>query len=759
MFKRIDALEKVTGRAIYADDIKPDRLLYGKQLYSEYPHAKILKIDTAEAMKVSGVEDIITSADCPGSKRVGQVVRDHYVLAEDKVRYHGDVVAVVAAETYEAACEATALIKVEYEPLEPILDPAEAIKEDSPKIHDDKENNIAESFKVRHGNTEKAFEKAEKIFEAEFKTQFIEHAYMEPESCTALMNPDRSITVQGGMQHPFSTRRYVANFLGLPLSRVRIVQTTLGGGFGGKDDTISVICARAALLATRTGRPVKITLTREESIRESYKRHPFNIKLRMAVNKENKIQALDSYFVIDGGPYCSVSPFVIWRPTVQCTGPYKIPNVKCDSIAAYTNNTFCGAMRGFGTPQYNFAIESFIDIVAHELETDPIKFRSQNFFKQNDKIHTGQQLGGHKVSIAQVVTEALNKFDWDLKYKKCSRGEANIENKCYGVGMACSYRGVSLGAEGNDFSSAIVNIQSDGSVLLEVGVAENGQGLKTAMTRILCTEFGIDLSRVTYLDVDTSSVPDSGPTVASRGTLVGGNAVLDAVHQIKDMMTPALGKLIGKSQQGYIFTKDKIINPKTKKEISFSEAVHACHRKKITLHALGEWKGPKVSWKEETGQGDAYFTYVYGCNAVEIEVNALTGQVDVIYAIGAHDVGRAINPQMLAGQIYGGLTMGMGQALSEEIVHKDGKIENLNFNKYKITRSTDVPQMDAVIIENPDPAGPWGAKSIGEPTNELMAGAIANALFNATGYRTLELPIKAEKVLEFIKRSPLPCLP
>lgn len=751
--RRVDAYEKVTGRAVYADDLRFDRMLYAKQLYSEYPHAKIINIDASEAGRLYGVVDIITAADCPGSKQVGGIIRDHYVLASGKVRYHGDVVAVAAAEDYETACRAIEAIKVKYEPLEPILDPIIALKEGSPKVHDERENNIVESFCVRYGNTEKIFSNAEHIFEAEFKTQFIEHAYMEPESCVALKNPDGTITVYAGMQHPFSTRRYVADFLGLPLSRVQIKQTTLGGGFGGKDDTISVICARAALLAMRTERPVKITLTREESIRESYKRHPFNIRLKMAVDSENKISALESNFVIDGGAYCSVSPFVIWRPTVQCTGPYKVPNVKCDSTAVYTNNTFCGAMRGFGTPQYNFAIESFMDIAADKLGVDPIKFRRNNFFQQNDTTHTGQKLAGHKVSIAEVVSNALQKFGWDEKFKRCSRGRIREDGKCYGVGMACSYRGVSLGAEGSDFCSAIINIQPDGSILMEVGVFENGQGSKTAMVRILANELGVDPTRVVYLDSDTSSITDGGPTVASRGTLVGGNAVLDACRQIKEMMSPVLAKLIGRSEHGYIFSKERIINPRNKKEIGFADAVAACHNEKMYLYAFGVWKGPKVHWKEDTGQGDAYFTYVYGCNAVEIEVDSSSGKIRLLSAVGAHDVGRAINPQMLMGQIYGGIIMGMGQALTEEIIHIGGRIENTNFNKYRLIRSIDVPEMTAIIIENPDPSGPWGAKSIGEPANELMAGAIANAVFYATNFRTFRLPIRPEDIIEHFGRS------
>ncbi len=748
MPNRSDAYEKVTGKAIYADDLKFDQMLHAKQLYSEHPHAKILNINTTESLNIPGVVDIITAKDCLGERRVGGIVKDHSVLADEKVRYLGDVVAVVVAHDYQTACQAVETIKVEYEPLTALFTPFDALKEDAPKIHEDKENNITSTAKLRHGAPANKFEKAEKVFESEFQTQFIEHAYLEPESCVAIKNPDNTITVYGGMQHPFSTRKYVTRFMGLTLNRVRIIQTTLGGGFGGRDDTISAMCARAALLAFRTEKPVKLTLTREESMRESYKRHPFNIRLKLAVDDENKIQALESFIVADGGPYCSVSPFVIWRPTVQCTGPYKVPHVHCDSIAVYTNNTFSGAMRGFGTPQYNFAMESFMDMVAYQLRIDPIKFREKNFFQQNDKIHTGQTLSGHKVSISQVMNETLKKFDWESKFKKSSRGKADSQNKYHGPGIACSYRGVSLGAEGKDMCSAIVNVQNDGSIILEVGVSENGQGLKSAMIRILSIELGIDPERIIFLDTDTSSITDSGPTVASRGTLVGGNAVIDAARQIKEMMQPVLEKTIGKAKQGYTYTKEKIINSRTKKEITFTDLVKECHKKKIILYAFGTWKGSKVGWDDDKGKGDAYFTYVYGCNCVEVEVDATTGKIKVLSSIGSHDVGRVIDPQMLKGQIYGGMTMGLGQALMEEVIHQDGMIQNLNFNNYKIPRSTDVPDMKAHIVENPDPAGPYGAKSIGEPTNELMAGAIANALFNATGIRVKKLPITKEMILE-----------
>lgn len=746
MVKRIDALEKVTGNAKYADDMVFDRMIYAAPVFAAHTSARILKVDTSLALKVGGVIDVITAEDIPGKKQVGGIIADQFVIAADRVRYNGDVIAMVAANDLNTARSATKLVSVKYEPLTPILTTDDALREGAPSIHETHKDNIAAHFCVRHGNVENGYKISEHTVEAEFDTSFIEHSYMEPEACIAAPEPDGSITVYGGMQHPFSTRRVVAAVTGLPLARTRIVQTTLGGGFGGRDDTISAICARAAVLALRNKRPVKIVYTREESVRESYKRHPFHIKYKAGIGKDGKFKSVEMDLTADSGAYCSMSPFVIWRPTVQCTGPYGIPNVRCDTRAVYTNNTFTGAMRGFGTPQHIFACESFIDMCAEKVKLNPLEFRKLNFFKQGTQTHTGQKLDSHKVAISEVTDKALAELGWENKFRDCTRGKVRKDGLLYGVGFATSYRGVSLGAEGNDFCSAIVNIQPDGSILLEVGVSENGQGLKTAMTHIAAVEFGVADECIRFIDTDTSSITDGGPTVASRGTIVGGNAVIDACSKIKEMMKPVLKDLIGASVKGYIYNDGKITNAGNRKSATFEKAVAMCHSKKMYLHALGVFSGPKVGWAEETGQGEAYFTYVYGCQACELTVNPASGKVDVTRVVAAHEVGKAINPQMAAGQIFGGVMMGLGFALMEEIKHENGIIQNLNFNTYRIPRSTDVPEITAIIVENPDPAGPWGAKSLGEPTNELMGGAVANAVYHATGVRFFKTPITAEKI-------------
>ncbi len=726
MVRRIDAIEKVTGAAIYAEDIFLPDMIYAVPLFAPHPHAKIISIDTAKAKVVRGVVGIFTASDVPGELRTGGVVQDHYIFAKDVTRYSGDVVAMIAAETLEAAREARDKVDIKFEPLPALFSPVDAMKPGAPKIHPERENNICCHYPVRHGDTDAGFKKSDKIIEREYKTQHVEHAYLEPEGCVAIANADGSVTVRGGMQHPFTAQKFTARATGLPVNKVQIIQTTLGGGFGGKDDTISIICARAAIITLKTKRPVKIIYTREESVRESYKRHPFHVKFKAGVTKDGKLQALEANIVADAGAYCSTSPFVIWRPTVQCTGPYIYPNVKCDSYAVYTNNTFTGAMRGFGSPQINFAIESFIDELAAEINADPIEFRRKNFFTQGCTTHTGQKFDNHKVAIAEVVNAALEKFDWNEKFGKCSRGAPDANGNYYGIGMACSYRGVSLGHEGKDFCAAIIKITPDAKVELEVGVAENCQGLKTVMANICAKELGVEVEKIIYKDVDTLSVPDSCPTVASRGTLVGGNAVIDAVRQIKEKMAP-VAKNIGAHS-------------------SFEDIVSACHSMNIELHALGTWQGPPVSWEETTGQGNAYFTYVYGCQVVELEVEGKSGKVRVKKMLGAHDMGKAINPEMAKGQIFGGMVMGMGFGLKEEIIHKEGVIQNLNFDKYRIVTSAEVPEMEALIVENRDPAGPWGAKALGEPVNELMGGAIANALYYATGVRFRETPIKAETI-------------
>jgi CO/xanthine dehydrogenase Mo-binding subunit len=723
---RNDAYAKVTGKTKYADDIKFPFMLHAVPVYSDYVHAKINKIDITEAKKSEGVVKVITAKAVPGVNRWGQIIKDFRIFAEDKIYYNGDVVAIVVAKTKDLAIKASQLVKVDAEILPPLLDPEEAMKPESLIIHESHGTNIINHHKVRKGNVEDAFKACDLILEEKFQTQFIEHAYMEPEVAVCNPRADGVIEIYAGMQHPFSTRRFTSALLGVPLADVEVIGVPVGGGFGGKDDTIAIVCARTALAAKITGRPVKMSYTREWSIRESYKRHPYKVYYKMGLSNEGIIKAVETKIIADGGAYCSVTPWVTWRSTVQCCGPYVVENVHCDTYGVYTNNVVTGAMRGFGSPQMNFVIESMVEIAAEKLGIPSIEFRRKNMVRQGSTTITGQKLDNHKVAMEEVLDVMLKESDYFEKFKKC---KSNInEDEIYGIGLAMSYRGMSLGAEGLDFCAAIINVQADGSILLETGIHENGQGSESAMCLILADELGVKPERIRYRRPSTSNIPDSGTTVASRGTVMGGGATVNAVKELKKLIYDYTSKKYDCSPDFIEMKDDKVYLIKTNQSIPFEEIIKGMYGERIYPYAFGVFKAPKVTWDEENGQGVAYFSFTYGCQVVELTVNKKTGKVKLLNAYAAHDAGKVANESMTLGQFYGGMAMGAGYALHEDVKMKDGKIKTLNFNSYRISRATDLPEMKAVLIQNPDPNSPSGAKGIGEPTNELMAPAIANAI-------------------------------
>jgi CO/xanthine dehydrogenase Mo-binding subunit len=738
---RNDAYAKVTGRAKFTDDLKFANLLHAAPVYSDYVHAKLIAITTKEAENFPGVIKVLTAKDVPGVNRFGQIIHDFRIFADDKIRYHGDVVAVVVAETREIAIRAAELVKVNAEPLPAVLDPEAAMLPGAPLVHENHGTNIVNTHVVRRGDVEAGFRQADFIIEETFQTQTVEHAYMETEAAVCVpRSTDGVIEVYGSMQHPFSTRRFVAACLGIPLSEVEIIGTPMGGGFGGKDDTAAIVCARTALAAKLLNRPVKMVYRRDWSMRESYKRHPYRVHYKMGVTKAGRITAVQCRIVADGGAYCSVTPWVTWRSTVQCCGPYVVENVHCDTFGVYTNNVVAGAMRGFGSPQMNFVIEQMVEIAAQKAGISGIEFRRRNLVRQGSVTITGQKLDGHKVAMEQALDTVLREMDYEKKLARCAHGQGD-DGELYGIGLAMSYRGVSLGAEGVDFCGAIINAQADGSIFVEVGVHENGQGAESAMSLLLAEELGVDLDRIRYRRPSTSNIPDSGTTVASRGTIMGGGAVTLAARELKKKIAGAFCEKLGCAAEEVRFKNNFICGRSDTDRIAFADAMRQMWQMQQFPFALGTFKAPRVTWDEHTGQGDAYFTWVYGCQAVELTVNKKSGKVKLLNAVAAHDVGRAVNPEMVRGQIYGGMAMSAGYGLHEEVKAPDGKMTTLNLNTYRIPRSMDLPEMKAIIIENPDPVSPTGAKSIGEPANEILAPAIANAIFNATGQRHFSLPI------------------
>ncbi len=718
---RTDAFDKVTGRTRYSADVNAVGQLFGSVLHSEYPHAEILEIDTSEVERLEGVRAVVTREDIPGAKYFGGVIPNQTVFAVDKVRYYGDGISAVAADTPELAEAAKLLIKVKYKPLPVLSDAREGLRADAPKVFP--EGNLCKHHKVRKGNVEKGFAEADLIIEREYSTQRIEHSYLEPEAVVAELSEDGGIKIIGSIQNLFSARRAVASVLNLPLNKVRLIQAPLGGSFGGKDEAVTVLFCRAALLAIKCGRPIKLVNSREDSFRESYKRHPYFMRYKAGVKSDGTFTAMEIDITADAGAYASMSPFVTWRSVVQATGPYRVPNVKTDVRAVYTNNNYTGAMRGFGSPQVNFAVESFIDEIAEELGINPLELRLKNAFVDGDITATGQKLN-HKVSLGEALKTIAERSDFVSKWETSRKSSSRDVRK--GIGISCSYRGVSLGAEGTDAASVLVSIQSDGSVIVETGLVDMGQGAATAISIIVAEGLGIDIEKIHFLNADTSRVPDSGPTVASRTTIMAGNAAKNACEILNERIKRVVSG---------------------EKDLGFEEKVAICFREGISLYAVGHYKSPKTTWDEENGYGDAYFTFVYGANISEVEVDMRTGKakVDKFYAI--HDVGRVVSLSGAEGQVYGGVAMGMGYALLEDFHQTDGIPDFKNFDEYLLTTAADIPKMEVEFLQNPDKAGPYGAKSLGEPSTEIVAPAIANAVYNATGKRIRNLPLTLERVL------------
>ncbi len=744
---RNDAIAKVTGTAKYTDDYTMPQMLHAVPVFAPVASAKIVSINTQEALLQPGIVAVFTANDIPGNVYFGQIIKDYPTLASDRIRSTGDVLALIVANTREHAIAAIPCVKPELQELPAIYDPEAAMLPETLLLHPDHGSNVCNYHCVRTGDIEQGEQDSDIVIEESFVTSRAEHAYLEPESALCYLRPDGVLEVIGSMQHPFSTRRFVASTLGLKLCDVEVKTVPMGGGFGGKDDTAALVCARAALCAYLLKKPVKLTYSREWSMQESYKRHPYTLQYRMGLKSSGKIQFVKVRMVADGGAYCSVTPWVTWRSTVQCCGCYEVPNVHCDVYGVYTNNVFSGAFRGFGSPQVNFSIEQLIEIAANKLGISETELRRINMVKQDSVTITGQKLDTHTVSLQQAMDTVLREVDYKAKLPQCSYGDKQAD-EWYGIGYAISYRGMSLGAEGTDFNSAIINIQPDGSVLLETGIHENGQGSETAMILILAEELGIPQELIRYRFPSTSNIPDGGTTVASRGTLLGGGATVKAAEIVKQRLCEGVEASMGiKNCQ---FKDGKVYDVVGHEVADYYTAVKLCYSNQIYPYAFGVFQAPRVSWDEHTGHGDAYFTWVYGCQAVELKVNPQTGQITILNMIAAHDMGKAINPAMLAGQFYGGLTMGAGYGLYEDTPLQDGKPTISNYHNYRVLRSTDLPEMTAIFIQNPDPNSPSKAKGIGEPTLELMAPAIANALYRATGMRFNSLPL-AKGVQEYVK--------
>lgn len=762
---REDAFEKVTGKAKFADDYKFDGMLFAKMIRINATHAKINSVDFS---KIENEKDIliVTSKNVQGKNIVGLIKHDQPVFCDEKIVTPGDVIGMLVGEDEEKLNSLVKKVKVNFTPLPILTDPTKALDKDAVLIHPDLKSNLIIHHPLRKGNIEKGFAESDEILEQTYKTQLIEHAYIEPECVIAVPKED-GIKIIGSIQNPFTARRIVSLATNLPLEKIEVIQAQLGGSFGGKDDTMCILSARAAVACLISKRPVKIKYTREESILESYKRHPYILNYKVGYTKDGKIKAMKIDILADGGAYCSMTPFVTWRTVVQATGPYEIENVHTDVSAVYTNNPYTGAMRGFGSPQPIFAQESIMDEIAVRVGLTPDEIRRINGFKNGSITATGQKLQNHDVNLITVLNKAVALTNFSNKWKEYKKEKSILKEYEFekpilgkdkfiepknllqkGIGLAVSFRGCSLGAEGLDETYCYMSIEKNGTVNILSGLAENGQGLRTTLIITAAETLGVTPEKIKFLETNTSLIKDSGPTVASRGTIMGTGSVQNAGDILRERLEKIVRKIFQLEENDFVSFRENLVFSRKKGLLtSFDFVCQLAIEQKENLSTIGYYKSPKVDWSEHNGQGDAYFTYVYGCQVAEVTVNIGTGEVFLNKITAVHDPGTVINRLGALGQVFGGVTQGAGYGIFEEVTHEDGMIRELNFDQYLIPTAKDIDEIKPFFIEGNDIYGGYGAKSLGEPTLELTSAAIANAIKNATGKRFFNLPINLEEII------------
>ncbi len=752
---RTDAMRKVTGQLDFGADYPQEGFLHGKILRSPHPHALIRSINIEKAKALPGVAAVLTAEDVPGRNGFGAVIPDQPVVCGDKVRFVGDAVALVAAETEKIAHQALELIQVDYDLLPPVFDPCEALKEDAPKVHE--KGNVLSYNKLRKGDVEKGFAQADVILERSYHVPFLDHAYLEPDICMAIPQRDGTMLVEGPMQAPFTVRRNLNAVLGVPINRVRVRQIPMGGGFGGKEDSPIDLGCRAAVLAYHTGRPVHMALEREEVTLQTSKRHPMIMEIKIGAKKDGTLMAFKGVIYDEQGAYASLGPIIPpaggshIHAMVMMAGPYEIPNVKVDAYLCYTNHPYGGAMRGFGAPQVHVAHEQIMDELAEALRLNPLDIRRKNGFRQGSVTATGQVLE-QSVGLHDTLEACAKAFDWDRRYEEAGYAEEG-ETKRRGVGIGLGWYRTSIGTS-NDACGANVYVHEDGSVLLYTGITEMGQGSFTVLSQICAEELGVRVEDVRLVQPDTDIVPESGPTVGSRSTTLMGNAVILAARQVKEsimemaseMLMAPLDRL--ESRDRRVYDRDD-----SSKSLEFREVAARCMARGRRLIGQGWWAPPPSTLDPETGQGNPYFVYTYSTHMAEVNVDMETGEVAVTDYVAAFDVGKAINPKAVEGQIEGGVAMGLGYALTEELALDGGYIQNLGLKNYLIPTSLDVPDIEPIIVEVENRFGPYGAKGIGEMPNIPATPAILNAIANACGGRVRSLPADPEKVFWAIKQA------
>jgi len=771
--RRLDAPSKVTGKLKYAGDMTMPGMLHMQVLRSPHAHAAIKSIDTSKAEKLLGVACVITAKDVPGEDGFGVFVHDQPVMANDRVRYVGEAVAAVAADDEDTARRALLEIVVEYEELPAIFDPEEAMQDGAPQLHDYAKGNLVKHIPVRKGDIDAGFAKADLIVENEYSTQAVEHAYLEPEAGLAYVDHDDVVTVISPSQNITHHRHMLAKIIDRPINKVRFIMSPVGGGFGGKEDMIYQ--GMLALAAMKTRQPVRLVFTREESIATTAKRHPARIKYRMGLTNDGRITAVEFNMISDGGAYGMSSEGVMRKAAILSCGPYEIENLNVDTRAVYTNNTPSGAFRTFGGMQAQFATESHLDLCAEKLGMDPFEIRRINMMRAGSKTHTRQKL--KSAAIDRVLDAAEKASNWEAGAPMvrggvrrdlagpgtrlpCTLG-ARISNgrvrpssptKVRGRGLASSWYGIARTAT-IDRAGTWAELDDGGTAKIVTGVTEIGEGILTVLAQIAAEELGVRPQDITIGDNDTARSPEAAHAGATRQTYMIGNSVAlacrDARIKLDKEIADFWGVPVGSIEafNGMIWAKN------TNQKMTMEEAIDLCKKRGIVPVGSGSFTAHGTGLDPVDGSGSPWQAYVFGAQVAEVEVDKVTGEVQVLGIWAAHDIGRVINPRGVEGQIEGGVVQGLGQALMEEYKLEKGHTSTHGFAKYILPTSLDVPQITSILIEDHDPESPLGAKGIGEPALVPTAPAIMNAIYDAIGVRIHSLPANPEKILEGLRNQ------
>ena len=756
--KRIDAHEKVTGEAIFTDDMAfGPGLLFGRIVRSPHPHAKILRIDTKAAEKMPGVRAIVTGED--SGDHIGLYLKDRFIFCRDRVRYVGDPVAGVVADTEEHAELACRAIKVEYEVLDPVLSPLKGMEKDASVLHPElgtygvadfidpvPGTNVANHFKVRKGNVEAAWSKCKVIVEREFKVPHIQHVPLETHIAVARVEQDGKIVLWSSSQSPFAQRNLIAEAMGMSQSDLRVISPYVGGGFGSKAG-VSVEGIAAVMAKKVPGHPVKLRLTREEEFYCSFVRQGLIARTKVGAAADGELLAMKTEYYWDAGAYTEYGVNITRASGYSSTGPYRIPNVEADSYCVYTNHPVGGPMRGFGMPEIHWGIEQIMDMVADELGMDNVEFRLKNCLRGGDHNVTGMLM--HPIGLSECIQKAADAIRWGKEEPPSKPGWMR------GKGLAIMWKAPAMPP--NAGSSAWVRLNEDATVSLGLGGQEIGQGTFTVMAQMAAEALGVPFDWIKVSrPVDTEYSPYEWQTVASRLTWSMGNAVKAAAGDARQQILELAAAHLGETPEDLDIRDGQVISYRSEEVIPLQGMVVYG----LPMDDDQGWRGGPIighgsfmpsyvtSLDNETGQGKrAVVHYTTGCQAVDLEVDPTTGKIHIFKIASAFDVGKAINPDQVRAQMEGGVVQGASTAIFEALVLEGGIPRNPSFTDYRIATSVDIPdEIETIIVEIPQDDGPWGARGVGEHPMVPTAPAIANALTKAAGVRILEMPLTAEKV-------------